>query len=820
MAAQTPKSAPAPKAPQAPRAERAPRAPQAPKAPQAERAPRAPQAPRAPKAERAPRAPQAPRAPKSEPAPRSAPSPIAATSGSTTSSPSVESSTSSSTSSSASSSTSSSTDSTTTDDSVADHDLVNQTPKPVETTPKPTTPKPTTPNSTTTTPKATTAKPTAAPKAKRPEAVVISGGRGRGVVGAVPNLQLASSSTDSTSSTPKKQQKKNSTATQPSTKAPTTSKTSSKGGAKNTTIPPTKPPTRLPTRSQTTATRGKFVKTPKTSSIVIPHLEPKEFITPHFVERTATKANPTEKYPPELVADVASILGVDVEAYPASWSIMDKHNELVLAHFNEKNTLLDIAKYGHIRGTLIDLETRTVLDPSFGYTPVAVVNELQVQNDNYTVVDTKGYQYQYPVAETEVKRLFEGVVFRVIWYKGQSYHISHRKVVPMRSRWGSSPTFLSMYTEAGGPTDDQLFNTSKPYSTTCYNFLIVHPSLLVGTRQDVKVPYVVHLMNFEMDLSSRPSSDIAVGTPTYKSFDKISGIVANSFIHAPNPLSLAAANRHLESGYFQPVENTDYRLKNGEGLIMYRVKDGQMIPSSLIKIHSSSFDWRVKMRGDDPNIAHQFYNLLDTAYPDVVLNKYSSNSSEDKCIDAWDQFQQKYMLLPKDGDRVLRELYELHNGVRTLPPHSQVLTREDFASKDDRIKLMWMNYLISIPPCVQQQALDVYNNFVIEREELVRWVCEINSRYPDLQHAVLQYAPYRLKKLIQDTRSIVQAEIKKGRSNYTFEATVRSLLHREVGTSLYMLIREMKRSQRPPTVVAASSEPEQCGQLALAVLDE
>lgn len=799
MAAQTPKSAPAPKAPQAPRAERAPRAPQAPKAPQAERAPRAPQAPRAPKAERAPRAPQAPRAPKSEPAPRSSPSPVAATS-ETSSSPTTSSSTSSSTNTTTSSSVESSSTSSTTDDSAANNDSSNQTHKSVTITPK---------TSTT----STTKKTATTPKAKRPEAVVISGGRGRGVVGAVPTLQLASSSTDSAGSTPKKQQKKNS---RPSTTTPTASnKAPSKGGAKN-----TRPPTKTPIPTSTTTTRGKFVKTPKASSIVIPHLEPKEFITPHFVERTATKANPTEKYSPELVADVASILGVDVEAYPASWSIMDKHNELVLAHFNEKNTLLDIAKYGHIRGTLIDLETRTVLDPSFGYTPVAVVNELQVQNDNYTVVDSKGYQHQYPIAETEVKRLFEGVVFRVIWYKGQSYHISHRKVVPMRSRWGSSPTFLSMYTEAGGPTDDQLFDTSKPYSTTCYNFLIVHPSLLVGTRQDVKVPYVVHLMNFEMDLSSRPSADIAVGVPTYKSFDKISGIVANSFIHAPNPLSLTAANRHLESGYFQPVENTDYRLKNGEGLIMYRVKDGQMIPSSLIKIHSSSFDWRVKMRGDDPNIAHQFYNLLDTAYPDVVLNKYSSNSSEDKCIDAWDQFQQKYMLLPKDGDRVLRELYELHNGVRTLPPHSQVLTREDFASKDDRIKLMWMNYLISIPPCVQQQALDVYNNFVIEREELVRWVCEINSRYPDLQHAVLQYAPYRLKKLIQDTRSIVQAEIKKGRSNYTFEATVRSLLHREVGTSLYMLIREMKRSQRPPTVVAASSEPEQCGQLALAVLDE
>src|SRR5690606_30349517 len=97
-----------------------------------------------------------------------------------------------------------------------------------------------------------------------------------------------------------------------------------------------------------------------------------------------------------------------------------------------------------------------------------------------------------------IRPIFEGVVLRFLKYKGKVYNITHRKINPIKSHWGSSGNFLDIYKLANGPSAEQLFDESKPNSSTVYNFLVVDSALLVGTRQKVHSPYVVLLSTSEI----------------------------------------------------------------------------------------------------------------------------------------------------------------------------------------------------------------------------------------------------------------------------------------------------------------------------------
>src|SRR5437763_8501385 len=204
-----------------------------------------------------------------------------------------------------------------------------------------------------------------------------------------------------------------------------------------------------------------------------------------------------------LTRRVCDILGCkDIQ----SWSIIDTFEDLALVHYEEDS---DMTTYGHLRGILVDIETGAIIADSFGYTPTALANKIE-DNDGIISIKDKDDVNHIFSGDYHIKRIFEGVVIRVIWYKSKLYRITHKKINPVRSRWGSSKPFISMYEEAGGPSAEQLFDTSKPYSSTCYHFLVVSPELLVGSRQKVSCPYIVCIAQHTMDLK-RPVNDVAPG---------------------------------------------------------------------------------------------------------------------------------------------------------------------------------------------------------------------------------------------------------------------------------------------------------------------
>jgi len=489
----------------------------------------------------------------------------------------------------------------------------------------------------------------------------------------------------------------------------------------------------------------------------------------------------------QRVAEILNISSIQ------GWSIVDSHENLALVHYDSDCT----PEHGHLRGVLVDIEVGAIVATSFGYTPIAVMNELVEVDGIISVKDQENVVHKFSPENIVIKRVFEGVVMRVIWHKGKSYRITHRKIQPHRSRWGSSPAFSLMYEQAGGPTDEQLFDVTKQYSDSCYIFLISHPSLLIGTRQKINSPYVVCLAHCLMDIK-RPSEDIAHGISNFVSDPEIDGSVNKSFIHNPELLTLSEANHHLKFGYFNDFETEDPRQLTGEAIIMYRTVDGH--PVDAVKIHSISYEWRTNMRGNNPNIMNQFYSMLGPMYNDV---------NEDS---AWNNLKKNLIILPPYSEVSLKQLFDSTQSILTIPMGP--VERDDFTSRDSRIHLLWMNYVLSLPTTLQESALDILSQFKDDRLKVISWLQTIESKTKNIETSEFSS---RVKNIVTSSRELARKRVQE-RSNFSnkgayiklpvlIKQTIRNLINKEGGPSLYKLVREMKGPKSPVIVPGLPTDP-------------
>ena len=283
------------------------------------------------------------------------------------------------------------------------------------------------------------------------------------------------------------------------------------------------------------------------------------------------------------------------------WSIVDTCGNLAMIHYNDD---ADMKALGHLRGILVDTEKDCVLADSFGFTPTIVNDSIEFKNGNLNMIDKEGNGYIFKEDNYVINKLYEGVVIRVIWHNNNCFFLTHKKINPLKSRWGNSKCFIDMYKEANGPTAEQLFDTSKSYSNTCYYFLVVDKQLLVGTRQKVEKPYIVLLLKKNLNIN-RDGSEYSEGVSSFECKEFNNSMINESCIITPQTITPQEATKHLKYGFYNEFKVQDIRQLTGEGVIMYSIENGNI--KNMVRIHSTSYDWRVNMRGDNPNITHQFY---------------------------------------------------------------------------------------------------------------------------------------------------------------------------------------------------------------------
>lgn len=490
---------------------------------------------------------------------------------------------------------------------------------------------------------------------------------------------------------------------------------------------------------------------------------------------------------------VASILNVEC---CEDWAIVDRHENLVLVHYEDD---ANMTKFGNIRGILVDIDKRTIVAKSFGYTPKVSSSDLSFKNGELSLVDEHGTNHKFPQDDVVIKRVFEGVTIRVIYYNNVCYKITHKRINAVRSRWGSSETFLSMYDKANGPTVEQLFDTTKSYSSTCYYFLIVDPSLLVATRQKVLSPYIVFLDKREMDEEYLTKYDsITPGISTFSTNSNITGAVTESFIHSPKSLSIDEANAHLKYGYYNKFSTDDERQLTGEAVIVYSIKDN--VVKDIVKVHSISYDWRFTLRGNNPNINNQFYNLLNKVYPAIDND------------DAWNSLTSSLIILPLYDEESIKQLYHSTGGILTIP--TSPYDKDDYMSRDARIHLLWLNFLVSLPMNIQSTALDLLSNFINDKNAVISWLQQLESSHKKFDTLDI---PDRAKALLLSVRDLAKIRIKSGKNysskgsymktNVVIKTTIRNLINKENGTSLYGLVRHLKRMNKEALKSTESTEP-------------
>lgn len=487
----------------------------------------------------------------------------------------------------------------------------------------------------------------------------------------------------------------------------------------------------------------------------------------------------------DISKQVAEILTLERQA---GWSVtdvvkVDDVPKLAIVHFDENS---DPAEFGYLRGIVVDLQKKQQILDSFGYTPVAVADALTLRDDKLVVLDASKQAHTFPIQDTEIVRAFEGVMLRAFWYDGRLIMATHRRLNTEKSRWQTSTkTFLEMFAEAHGPSVEQMFDQTHRYSYSCYEFLVVHPQLLIATRQRVDAPYLVFLGEREVTVDYE---DIAPGIykPTLK--PSVSGRVSEPCVHQPQSMSVEDANRWLRFGYYDEYPINDPRQMSGEAVILKN-----KVTDEIIKVHSPSYDFRFTMRGEDPNIAHRFHCLFS-----LVQQLDIDSKDAEKAAAAFNLFCTRLIpFKPYDPADLTKKVLE-SDGLVILPMES--FSVEYYHLLDNRILVLWINFVYSLPLTQQKKAVGLYKEYLEARRELHDRLMKMHRAHQNPNEIKIHK---RIPQIIFNARKLADAKLANHdnvKSNGKFMSrdelvsmALYNYLCTEYGQNFYAIVRDIKK---------------------------
>ena len=467
-----------------------------------------------------------------------------------------------------------------------------------------------------------------------------------------------------------------------------------------------------------------------------------------------------QKYSKDLLHDrIMSILNLPSRS---GWSIVDSVGKLYLIHYTDT---ADMTLVGHIRGILVDVEEGRIIASSYGHTPSAKLNQLSFTDNKMTIVDDDQQEHEFEESRTVIKPIYEGVIMRVIYYEGQCYRLTHKKIRPLKSRWGNLPFFTQMYKAAGGPQDHELFDLTKTSSPYCYVFLVVHPKLLMASREQIKDPYVVLLTVKKL----WSSEDESVEQEKFFTNEQ----------YTPKSFTLNQANQHLAFGYYPPsTEVKDIRQTAGESVIIYKLDEHDNVVD-IVKVNSSAYDYRFKLRGSDPNPYHRFYDLVSHSYNTIF--DYVS----------YTEYKQKFVLFDNYTENDLNAAYNhygflLYLGEADIPMHER-------KNRQYILKNIWLNYVLFLPFSLQKEAITYLDRFQKDRNSVVTWLQAYNTEHHFVDSNDITE---RGKNIIMSARYTAKDLcIQQPHKNYhqTVNDVIRNFVYKEYGSSLYALVKNMKK---------------------------
>lgn len=405
-------------------------------------------------------------------------------------------------------------------------------------------------------------------------------------------------------------------------------------------------------------------------------------------------------FKPDIKNKIAEIIKVE---NTKDWDIYDKEDNLYLVHYN-KNSNFQL--FGHIRGLIVDIDNEKVIANSFGYSNTFVTNNIEICDDKFKL----GEDNIFDLNRSSFKIGYDGAIIRIFKYNNKVYHSTHKKINGNKAYWGDSKnpnnTFKQMYDNLGGPSDDEIFNPDIESSPYCHLFIIVHPDIVIASKQDIGSGYLVYLGHNKLwDSEDTQILNTKNLDNLSEDFDKSSQFK----IIKPKSIDIDYVNHHLKFGYMPKdiflSPNIDTRLLPGEFVILH-------YDSKLIRINSISYNWRSEIRGNNPNVLKQYYKLLD------VVTRYTLYSSKP----SYD-YKLKFPSIFLD-ENTFNKFYRLsYNNTNYNLDKSPLNNYYDILSSilsnsydwiDDKKKIifnMWICFYLSLPLHFQDNIFKCYSNY-------------------------------------------------------------------------------------------------------------
>lgn len=479
---------------------------------------------------------------------------------------------------------------------------------------------------------------------------------------------------------------------------------------------------------------------------------------------------------------------------PRNWVVQDEIPEqnLYLIHYSQT---ADLNVYGNLRGLIVDTELKSIVCRGRCYTPIVTSDHLVLNQQNQLVLVDENKQV-HTISKFSIERGYEATTLNVWKHNGKVYHSTNKTIDASKSHWGKSKTFLQIYRELGGPADEELFNPGLTHSRFVHEFLIVHPDLLNVTKLPIGEGFIVYINAKVMWDLENPNFQTVVN----KIFDfepkGVKGspdLLMNSktpFIHTPTQITLEQANDHLKYGFYreQDLSKIDPRLTPGEFIIVYSFDAAGKI-EKIVKVQSTAYAWRSGVRNQNPNLKQRLFMLVNDSYKEKT----------DHPEESYDRFLAKYPLIaPKELSLVMDILSK---GPIIIFPQDKDYTKDKYPDMIQKTEQKFYNiflcFFMAVPLNFQEYVLNLYNEFINDRNEVMEWLKELSKiNYDTVSDPLF----YRANNIITEARRQASYTMKnptqysQGHSfYYIFSKNIYSFIMRERGNTLYQLVKLMHK---------------------------
>lgn len=460
---------------------------------------------------------------------------------------------------------------------------------------------------------------------------------------------------------------------------------------------------------------------------------------------------------------VASILNIPSDE---NWEVscVLESEGLALAHHSKD---ADVVQYGWIKGIIVDLVDQKIVCRSFG----ASINVSLSMGQDITV-SPQG-TYRFVTMEGQPLNIKAD---RIIWCAGQDgtlvrvwkhdrtgkvYISSHKRIETEHPScsWGGCPPFSQLYRELGGPTEELFSREDNPL--VVYTFMIIHHQLQVATREIITKPRLVFMGSHNL---SQNTETQWIEPEIIKTLD------------SPQNLSLQEANHFLRHGLY-PCDKrpSDPRMTNGEFCMLFEFTDNTLTKiDRCIKVASDAYDWRVRMRANDPDLKHLVFSVASIKHRDLNTRN------------GYNQYIHRYLSIMLPSPQDLPYLYPVEIPREKIIEHQ----RETAVA----------SLVFASPPAWQPLILQYFADYMMFVHDCTEWILHLYlSPDPQEKQRITeshQFGPHvirRFENIIEVSRKQLRNELFTDMEDFNrrFRSMIMTFVENEYGDSLYKMYRVM-----------------------------